>query len=157
MTRYCPKCGEAVPSNSITCPKCYAKIPFEPAESENKSESSKPKNRDDTIKLILTIIPGLFGILGLGVLYEDSSNDMGYKFLVGGLILYVIGVALIIAPGVLTTILGIGPMILYFLLFLFSIAYTMFNFKAIFRRFRSEVPGTAELHHNRCRHQAHIH
>ncbi len=135
MTRYCPKCGEPVPSNCITCPKCYTKIPFEPASSEKEAESSQPRKRNDTVKLVLTILPGLFGFLGLGILYEDSHDKMGFKFLAGGLLLFFIGVALIAAPGVITTILGIGPLILYFLLFLLSILYSLLNIKTIFRHF----------------------
>jgi len=134
MTRYCPKCGEPVPSNCLTCPKCYAKIPSEPAEPRKDAEGSQTGSKKYSIKLLLTILPGLFGFIGLGMIYENSDNMLGFKLLIVGLLLFTIGNALILTPGVFLTILGIGPMILYLLLFLYTILHAMFNVNLVFRR-----------------------
>lgn len=132
MTRYCPKCGEPVPPNCITCPKCYAKVPSEPVTSE-KTKQSEPKRKSNSTRILLTVIPGFFGLLGLGILYDDTKNMLGYKFLVAGLLLFISGNALILA-GFPFLILGIGPMIVYLILFLITILRTVLNVNLFFRR-----------------------
>ena len=133
MTRYCPKCGEPVPSNCITCPKCYTKIPAEPVSAE-ETKQSEPKKKSHSTRILLTVIPGFFGLLGLGILYDDTKNMLGYKFLIAGLLLFILGNVLILTPGFLTTVLGIGPMILYLILFLITILRTLLNVNVVFRR-----------------------
>ncbi len=132
MTRYCPKCGEPVPSNCITCPKCYTKIPAEPVSAE-ETKRSEPKRKSQSTRILLTVIPGLFGLLGLGILYDDTKNMLGYKFLIAGLLLFILGNVLILTPGFLTTVLGIGPMIVYLILFLITILRTLLNVNVVFR------------------------
>ena len=80
--RRCPFCGELVPSNSITCPKCFRKIPVEP-EPVRKERRENPKNEQGRryskkLALALTLIPGLFGILGLGLIYRNPRQKRGY-------------------------------------------------------------------------------
>jgi len=133
MTRYCPKCGEPVPSNCITCPKCYTKIPSEPVASEKVNDQG-PKPKSQSTRILLTIIPGFFGLLGLGMIYDDTKNMLGYKFLIAGLILFIVGNVLILTPGFLTTVLGIGPMILYLILFLITILQTILRVNVVFKR-----------------------
>ncbi len=128
MTRYCPKCGEPVPSNSLTCPKCYTKIPPEPVKVTNDSGSSgTAKKPDKGLRLLLTIIPGFFGILGLGQIYRDYTSIKGYIFLLVGMALFFGGNALLFLPmpdlfvGILKTIFGVGLLLLYALTFLICI------------------------------------
>ena len=120
-------------SNCITCPKCYTKIPAEPVSAE-ETKQSEPKKKSHSTRILLTVIPGFFGLLGLGILYDDTKNMLGYKFLIAGLLLFILGNVLILTPGFLTTVLGIGPMILYLILFLITILRTLLNVNVVFRR-----------------------
>ena len=122
-----------MPSNCITCPKCYTKIPAEPVSAE-EIKQSEPKKKSHSTRILLTVIPGFFGLLGLGILYDDTKNMLGYKFLIAGLLLFILGNVLILTPGFLTTVLGIGPMILYLILFLITILRTLLNVNVVFRR-----------------------
>ncbi len=122
-----------MPSNCITCPKCYTKIPAEPVSAE-ETKQSEPKKKSHSTRILLTVIPGFFGLLGLGILYDDTKNMLGYKFLIAGLLLFILGNVLILTPGFLTTVLGIGPMILYLILFLITILRTLLNVNVVFRR-----------------------
>jgi len=138
MTRYCPKCGEAVPTNSLTCPKCYAKIPPEPVKSEpSGSQTGKKAQRDDNrlIRLILSIIPGFFGFLGIGQIYRDYRQKRGYLFLLLGLVLFwsVIGLSSLPWP-ILNVILAFPPALLYLITFVISVLDSMSGFHMIFRR-----------------------
>ena len=122
-----------MPSNCITCPKCYTKLPAEPVSAE-ETKQSEPKKKSHSTRILLTVIPGFFGLLGLGILYDDTKNMLGYKFLIAGLLLFILGNVLILTPGFLTTVLGIGPMILYLILFLITILRTLLNVNVVFRR-----------------------
>jgi len=129
MTRRCPKCGEPVPSNCLTCPKCYAKIPAEPVKTESTRQESSGTGqsaRDPKIALLLTIIPAIFGLLGLGMIYMNSKRTEGYLILAVGLVLFLCGNALLFMPtdfivAIFKTILGVGLLFLYILLFLFTL------------------------------------
>jgi len=126
MTRYCPKCGEPVPSFSLTCPKCYAKIPQEPA-ARPQEDSQKTEKKGSQASLLLSVIPGFFGLLGLGHIYRDYKDGKGYFFLIVGLILFICGNTLLLSlvpdllVGVVKTIVGVGLLLLYGLLFLISV------------------------------------
>ena len=39
--RRCPYCNELVPSNSLTCPKCYKKIPVEPEPAPKYNQGTR--------------------------------------------------------------------------------------------------------------------
>lgn len=95
--RRCPYCGELVPSNSVTCPKCFKKIPVEPQRVEREQRSSDParkRDRSRTIALLLTLIPGLIGLLGLGLIFKYPRKKRGYVALVLGLLVFVAAVLL---------------------------------------------------------------
>lgn len=114
--RRCPYCGELVPSTSITCPKCYKKIPAEPEpvrrESDRpKNESGKRYNR--TVAILLSLIPGLFGLLGLGLIYRNPRQKRGYIALVLGLLFFVAAMGFTI--GVFTVFLAVPCWIVYVL------------------------------------------
>jgi len=149
--RYCPFCGELVTSGSITCPKCYRKIPAEPAPKESKkertssSDSRQPRDRNDTIALVLCVIPGLFGILGLGQIYRDYHSAKGYLMLLFGLAFFIPAVILAFSlfPSlmgtVVTTIMAIPLFIIYGILYLGAIVDIMLG--NVFRiSIRSEHP-----------------
>jgi hypothetical protein len=146
MTRYCPKCGEPVSSNSITCPKCYTKLPPEPpkkAEGTYGGDSSGgtgTRKVDRKILAALTIIPGFFGILGLGQIYRDYRVLRGYIYLLLGLVLFVSGNALLLSifpdliVGVVKTIAGVGILFLYAILFLITIIDSLMSYSIVVRR-----------------------
>lgn len=114
--RRCPYCGELVPSTSITCPKCYKKIPAEPEPV--RRESDRPKNESGrrynrTVAILLSLIPGLFGLLGLGLIYRNPRQKRGYIALVLGLLFFVAAMGFTI--GVFTVFLAVPCWILYVL------------------------------------------
>ena len=114
--RRCPYCGELVPSTSITCPKCYKKIPAEPEPV--RRESDRPKNESGrrynrTVATLLSLIPGLFGLLGLGLIYRNPRQKRGYIALVLGLLFFVAAMGFTI--GVLTVFLAVPCWIVYVL------------------------------------------
>lgn len=134
--RRCPNCGERVPSNCITCPKCYYRLPS-PADTTRGSGSSggeKKKSRwgssdssgDGSGKkqpkkktaLILAIIPGFFGILGLGQFYMRQWKK-GAIFLIGGLLTYYL--ALILGFFIFTWMISIPFYIIFISLFASSV------------------------------------
>ena len=136
MTRYCPKCGEAVPSNCLTCPKCYAKMPAEPVKKERRQEEQKvgSNGKNDRVRRILSIIPGFFGILGLGHIYMDYRQSKGYIFLLVGLFFFVIGNFILWAPAdlfvwILKTPIGVGFILLYIITFIISVLDSASGFR----------------------------
>jgi len=85
----CPNCGEYVPNNSLTCPKCFASIPREtPVKKEEKTRRSVPQNKSGTLALFLAVVPAFVGLLGLGKIYLEPKEHRGYWFLVAGLLLF---------------------------------------------------------------------
>lgn len=121
----CPNCGEPVPSNSLTCPKCYAKMPPETAEYKAEySHDQGSREKSGLIRLILTIVPAFFGFLGLGVIYNDYKARIGYEILAVGLIVYVIAVGFLVW-GWFGVLIGGLFAFLYFLGFLFSCLVTL--------------------------------
>ena len=161
MTRRCPKCGEPVPSNCITCPKCYTKLPAEPVERPKENAKQPQKDNKHTIALILTIVPALFGFLGLGMLYNNGRSRLPLIILVIGVILFYAGNFLILTPvpepilTVFKSVLGVGMLFLYLLLFLVTLLGSYMNIRMF--RMRSEESRLAELHHNRRGHQTAVH
>lgn len=149
MTRYCPVCGAVVPKNSLTCPQCYTEVPRDDMEDEPRpsyTRRSEGRTRDQfreqitrrhksqKLAMLLAIVPAFFGVLGLGLIYEDRRDSQGWVFLVAGLILFWVLVALIVSmhvTGILTTILLAIPMVLFALLYIgaaaSSIAATVFG------------------------------
>ncbi len=125
--RRCPNCGERVPSNSITCPKCFKKIPNDPEpvrESNGSGSSSRTgKDRSRTVMLILSIVPAFVGLLGLGLIYKYPTRKRGYIALLLGLLVFAGAVAgtmsLVLIP------LAVPLWIIYVLLFLGCLFFTM--------------------------------
>ncbi len=140
MTRYCPKCGEAVPSNCLTCPKCYAKLPPEPVKKQQNESRKEPKQKSRDTRLLLTIIPAIFGILGLGQIYRNYKSKRGYIFLLLGLLFFYVGNTLLFLPAfdfltaALKTLLGVGLLGIYVLIFLISLFDSLMDFSLILRR-----------------------
>lgn len=122
--RRCPYCGELVPSTSITCPRCYKKIPVEPerrADDYRMTDESPRKERGFSRKLALAlnVVPGFFGILGLGQIYRDWRQTRGYVFLALGLLLFW-GAALILlnVMPILSSVVALPLLIIYVLLYI---------------------------------------
>ena len=123
--RRCPYCGERVPSNSITCPKCFKKIPNdpEPVRDAGGSGPTAKKDRSRTIMLILAIVPAFIGLLGLGLIYKYPTRKRGYIALLVGLLVFAGAVAgtmsIILIP------LAVPLWIMYAILFIGCLFFTM--------------------------------
>ncbi len=125
VDRNCPNCGELVLSSSIICPKCFRKIPVEP-ELDRKERVRKRGGQDvgrkynSKIALILSIVPALVGLLGLGLIYRNPHQKRGYIAFVIGILFFV---AAICFTMFLVTIFLIVPCwIIYVLIFLGCLA-----------------------------------
>lgn len=130
MTRYCPECGAVVPKGSLTCPRCYTEVPrddlersdgaygdrrYERARDEYKKQLNR-RRKSYGITMILAVVPAFFGLLGLGQIYEDYRDGRGWKFLIGGLVLFAIlvgMVSLVSVSGILGAIMMAVPMVLF--------------------------------------------
>lgn len=88
--RKCPNCGEIVPSLSVTCPKCYNPVPREDVTEKRSSASMKSEEYDKNmfIATILAVIPGIFGLQGLGLIYLNHRESKGWYFLIIGAVLF---------------------------------------------------------------------
>jgi hypothetical protein len=111
MTRFCPYCGVAVPSDCETCPKCFKKLPSEGHQTRQEDfqdgnvtrERTEPKkeaprlgaDKSRTVMLLLSVVPAFFGILGLAQLFRDFRDRSGYVFLVVGLVFFIPSVIII--------------------------------------------------------------
>jgi len=127
--RRCPYCGELVPTNSITCPKCFKKIPVEPAP-QPKEDRAGPREKgakSQRLALILAIVFGIFGFLGVGRIYLTPRESRGYIIMLIGLLFFIPAILLAtsLMPSlfgtVLTTLLAIPLFIIYGLLFIASL------------------------------------
>lgn len=87
MSKRCRRCGTPVPDNSITCPKCYREVPRAPPEPKESG------SRDPRIALLLAILPGVFGLWGLGHIYMGLT-ERGLYLLATGVVLTSILIAL---------------------------------------------------------------
>lgn len=117
--RRCPYCGEMVPSNSITCPKCFKRIPQEPEpvrDGRSKPKNERGRNYNRTVALLLSLIPGLVGFLGLGLIYRNPRQKRGYVALVLGL-LFFWGAVLLTVP-LVSIFLAVPCWIIYVLMYL---------------------------------------
>lgn len=94
MTGFCPHCGVAVPSNCISCPKCFREIPRGgdpprgPVYDAAKEDTGRIRSPSRKIVMLLATLPVLFGLLGLGQIYINYKDSKGYMFLIAGLILF---------------------------------------------------------------------
>ena len=102
MTRRCPHCGEAVPSNSLNCPKCFKSIPREEFKIKDDIRAgSIPHDRSPSVHrvnikivILLALIPAAIGFMGLAQIYEKETSK-GVKFLIIGFIIFALMVFLI--------------------------------------------------------------
>ena len=139
MTRRCPKCSELVPTNSLTCPKCYTKMPPETVKVKDEDTARSDAALNRRIAVLLTIIPGFFGFLGLGRIYQEPKSHIGYLYLILGFGIFIIAGALLFVPplGIITaalkTILGVGLILVYLMLFVLSILDSLLNIHLLFR------------------------
>lgn len=126
MSRRCPYCGELVPNNSLTCPKCYKKIPVEP-EPVKDTGGAQPgrsaRGYNKTLALILSVIPAFIGLLGLGLIYRDPRRKRGYVALVFGLVIFV--GALFATLSLVLIFVAVPLWILYALMFLGCLAMVL--------------------------------
>ncbi len=124
--RRCPNCEELVPSNSITCPKCYKKIPNDPDPVRSGSGDSRStgsnRSRNSTIMLLLSIIPAFIGLLGLGLIYKYPTRKRGYVALILGLLVFAGAVAATLS--IILIPLAVPLWILYVLMFLGCLFFT---------------------------------
>ncbi len=124
--RRCPSCGELVPSNSITCPKCYRKIPNDPEPVRNDwggtGDAGRRKDRSGTIMLLLSVIPAFVGLLGLGLIYRYPARKRGYVALILGLLVF--AGALAATLSIILIPLAVPLWILYVLMFLGCLLFT---------------------------------
>lgn len=121
--RRCPYCGELVPSNSVTCPKCYKKIPVEPEPVRDRSGGDQKRQRrggSRKIAILLSIIPAFVGLLGLGLIYRNPRQKRGYIVLLLGLLFFV--AAVFLTFGIFTIVFAVPCWIMYVLLFLGCLA-----------------------------------
>lgn len=122
--RRCPYCGDLVPSNSLTCPKCFKKIPVDPEPSRNEGTSDSSKgnkvHRQKKVALILDAVLGLFGLLGIGQLYLGRKR--GAAFLIAGLVFFVPATVLLFIMPFISTVFAIPLFVVYGLLYLAAIA-----------------------------------
>ncbi len=135
MTRYCPKCGEPVPSNCITCPKCYAKIPVEPAKKESNSsydQGGKPESSWlERNRFIVTIVPALIGFLGVYQILTRPKWMLGYVLLILGLLFFWVGNMLLFsfAPDFIVAVFknlsALGCLFIYFIMFIINFVTAM--------------------------------
>ncbi|MBQ8179213.1 MAG: hypothetical protein IJ026_02045 [Candidatus Methanomethylophilaceae archaeon] len=132
--RYCPHCGELVPSTSVTCPKCYRRIPAEPVVDTGRTRDgsggtgsrdtgARRQGYDRRLALLLDLIPGFFGFLGIGQIYRDHRSSKGYLMLLSGLAIFALTMMLLlnITPGVLSFLAKVSAfplMLLYALMYI---------------------------------------
>lgn len=118
-----------MPSTSITCPKCYKKIPVqepEPVKEKEPRGERKVHDKNELIALFLAVVPALVGFIGIGLIYKYRQSRIGYTFLLGGLILFGFA-SLIVVAGLanpVALIIAIPLYILYVLAFLLSLFLT---------------------------------
>jgi hypothetical protein len=132
--RRCPYCNEYVPSTSITCPRCYKQIPpdKDPVRKEDVYNTDgtihkqpKQRNVDNRTAMLLALIPGLVGLLGLGLLYRDPRNPRGWSLLALGLAIFCIVNAMLFLTVGLSLLLVMPLIIIYVLLYLFNLFITV--------------------------------
>ena len=121
MERRCPHCNEAVPSNSINCPSCFRDIPrTEMVPAQERREA--PERKYGRLALLLSVIPGAFGAMGLGLIYLGDKR--GWGFLFPGILLFVLIIALLanIGNSVGWTLFSVSLLIITVPLFLLMFA-----------------------------------
>ncbi len=129
--RRCPYCGERVPTFSVNCPNCYRSLPREEPKEEYRiiDDDRAPSLHRVNRKAVafLALVPGVFGLFGLGHLYQKDWHK-GILFLLTGVLMMFTMVMMLSAVG--------GPIGIFFfigLLILFIGAYLLQAFDAVIR------------------------
>lgn len=143
VDRRCPFCGELVPSNSLTCPKCYKKIPADYQPEPVQPQPSKKANRK--YALIIGAVLGLFGLLGMGQLYYGRYKR-GAMFLVVGLVFFIPAVVLAFIVPLISWILAVPLFVIYALLYLAALADLVIDAAFLGLARRSGQTPSPELH-----------
>lgn len=117
--RRCPFCGELVPSNSLTCPKCYKKIPADYQPEPVQHQTAKKTNRK--LAIVIGAVLGLFGLLGIGQLICGRYRR-GAMFLIVGLIFFIPAVVLTVIIPMISWILAVPLFVIYAILYLVALA-----------------------------------
>jgi energy-converting hydrogenase Eha subunit A len=136
--RKCPRCGERLDGNSLTCPKCYAEVSRETPVQRDEDRSGQPRNKVSAAVVLLAIIPAFFGILGLGQIYRDHRERKGYYFLIAGLVIFIPLAALFVImlnSGLLSAIFLFLADVLLFILYLSAALAALLDalFGSVFR------------------------
>ncbi len=89
-SKRCPNCNELVPSNSVTCPKCYGPVPRDdiPERKTTGSVNREVPKKNMLFATLLAVIPGIFGLQGLGLIYLNHKESKGWYFLIIGAMLF---------------------------------------------------------------------
>ncbi len=140
MSRKCPYCGEAVPSYSLNCPKCYKSIPREEYKvKEDIKTGTIPNDRAPSVQVfnrrtvkLLALVPAAIGLMGLGQIYEREYNK-GVKFLIVGIIMFASIVALITNFDSFGGGKFLAVILTIFLFILYIVTYVIQAFDAIVR------------------------
>jgi len=125
MERRCPHCSEAVPPNSLNCPSCFRDTPrTETAPAQERGTA--PARKYGRLALLLSVIPGAFGAMGLGLIYLGDKR--GWGFLLPGILLFVLIIALLanVGSSLGWTLFSVGLLILFVPLFLLLFALQVF-------------------------------
>lgn len=138
--RRCPYCGEMVPSNSITCPKCYKKLPDqEPGKAtefvDRAEDSAKKLKRNPRIAIGLDLILGLIGLLGIGQVYMGRPRFLFVTAI--GLLVFIAAVCLTVF--IFTIILAVPMWIIYVLMYLGVLADILLTTGSFSMRFGRSV------------------
>lgn len=144
--RRCPFCGELVPSNSLTCPKCYKKIPadYQP-EPVQPQQTRRPSRK---FAIILGAVLGLFGLLGMGQLF-CGRYKRGAMFLIVGLIFFIPAVILTFIIPMISWVLAIPLFVIYAILYLVALADLVIDATFLSMVRRSRQSPAPELHQDR--------
>lgn len=139
----CPNCGEYVPSTSTVCPKCYSTIPKNaiyrrPPKSTNLNMK---REKSETLALMLALIPPIFGLQGLGLIYLNHENRRGWYFLGIGLVLFLLLLIFVSrwdASGTFSRVLLVFSMIILSLIYISSFVAQLLEtrFGTVLGRFR---------------------
>lgn len=129
MDRKCPYCKASVPANSLTCPSCYKEVPrdadvkAEPQYEYTIHDDDQPqyeykiheeRHRSKKIAMFLSFIPGVFGLMGLGLMYLGAWKRGALFFIIGLPLMIMLALLISSAAGLSLgwAILSVGAMLI---------------------------------------------
>lgn len=167
MPRRCPRCGSVVPDGSLTCPQCYAEVPREEETPRRAPYKTREEHRREvdarkksmSVSMALAIFPAFFGLLGLGLIYQDRRDEQGWVFFGLGLVIFAILVFLVenmggsLLSSILLAISILFISLVYISTAVSAAASTLFgSFRIFGLRFRSVLAAGAEADGHLRRH-----